>query len=149
MARLLPVGIVEGVTNETAELAEASDPTTTPGRLREIADGGSSVARTAALSNPRFDIREVSQWIAANDPAVSESAVDAVIARGPEFQYVMWDEPQVMKLVPLRLTETEDGKYVVDNAIFRAFMTGWSSAIAQQVDFDGQDRRSILEIYLK
>lgn len=148
MAQQLRVDIVGAMTDETAALAEASDPTTTPERLRELANGDSTAVRTAALSNPKFDIREVSQWIGTNDPNVSESAVDAVIARGPEFQYVMWDEPKVMELVPLRLMDTENGKYVIDDATFKAFMTGWNTATAQRVDFDRQHRGTIVETYL-
>lgn len=135
--------------DERALIAEACSRDTSRTRLAQLVGSDSRAVRVAALSNPVFDIRELALLTHADDVQLSEDALDAVIARGGEFQYVMWDEPRAMELVPLRLTETKDGSYVVSDSAFEAFMRGWNSATAEVVAFGVADRKSILSLYLE
>lgn len=104
--------------------------------------------RLTALSNPSFDIRELAMWVGDPDAGTSEVALDAVIARPRELQYVVWDEPRLVDLLRMRLTDKENSEYVISDQVFKSLMTGWNSAVAATIAFDITDRTSIIELYI-
>jgi hypothetical protein len=136
------------MTDEQALIAEASDVHTPPRRLHQLIDHPNKAVKFAALANPSFDIRELAMRLNVRDSDDVETAIDAIIARPQEFQYVTWDEPRALDLVPARLTEKLDGMFVVSDETFEAFARGWSSATAAAIAFDIMDRASIVDLFL-
>jgi small ligand-binding sensory domain FIST len=53
-----------------------------------------------------MSIPELAGTLNATDPDLGELALEAVVARGAEFQYVVADAPQARDLVPMRLTRS-------------------------------------------
>ena len=134
--------------DEPKRLNEASDLRTSAARLLDLAADSSHDVRVTAMTNPALPISDLAHLTSSDDPGIAESALDAVIGRGSEFQYLVWEEPAVMTRVALRLIETIDERYVVSATRFEAFLRGWNSELAAATDFETTDRLAILDRYL-
>ena len=136
------------MTDEQALIAEALDIATPTRRLEELIDHSSRTVKVAALANPRHDIRRLATMLNTSGADVRDAAIDAIIARPREFQYVVWDEPRALELIPARLTTKADGDYIVRDDAFEAFARGWNSATAAAISFDVMERESIVNLLL-
>lgn len=127
------------------KLAAAADPATATSRLQELAFDEYADVRLTAMTNRAYPIEELAGNLAATNVHYSDTAVDAAIARADQFHEVLWHESaRALVLVPMRLTETEDDRYVVSDDAFEAVIRAWDPEIAERSDFAHDDRREIV-----
>lgn len=88
-------------------LSEAADPATPVRRLLELGEHSDAEVRRAALTNRSVTPRQLATFMGRSDVAVSESAIDAVLARGDQFHEVIWDDRRAAELVRVRCSEWE------------------------------------------